>query len=110
MIVGTLYKAQDNRRDAGFSIFYMGINMGSFIAPLLTGLLARDHNWHLGFGIGGLGMLVALLIFRVFAIPQLQAFNQLRQENDNWNKPIVENKMRQKLLSLFYYLSQSLLP
>ena len=38
--------------------------MGSFIAPLITGLLARDYGWHLGFGIGGLGMLIALLIFR----------------------------------------------
>lgn len=82
--------------------------MGSFIAPLLTGLLARDHNWHLGFGIGGLGMLVALLIFRIFAIPQLQTFNQLRQENDNCNKPIVENKNAPKIAFSFYYLSQSL--
>lgn len=80
VIVGTLYKAQDSRRDAGFSIFYMGINTGSFIAPLITGLLARDYGWHLGFGIGGIGMLIALLIFRFLAIPQLQTFNELRQE------------------------------
>ncbi|NUF32211.1 MFS transporter, partial [Acinetobacter oleivorans] len=101
VIVGTLYKAQDSRRDAGFSIFYMGINMGSFIAPLITGILARDHGWHLGFGIGGLGMLIALLIFRALAIPQLQSFNQLRQENDNWNKPIVENKNAPKIVFSF---------
>lgn len=101
VIVGTLYKAQDSRRDAGFSIFYMGINLGSFIAPLLTGLLARDHNWHLGFGIGGLGMLVALLIFRVLAVPQLQTFNELRQENDNWNKPVVQNKNAPKIAFSF---------
>ncbi len=103
MIVGTLYKAQDNRRDAGFSIFYMGINMGSFIAPLITGILARDHGWHLGFGIGGLGMLVALLIFRALAIPQLQSFNQLRQQNDNWNKPVVENKNAPKIAFSFLF-------
>ncbi len=83
------------------SPFYMGINLGSFIAPLLTGLLARDHNWHLGFGIGGLGMLVALLIFRVLAVPQLQTFNELRQENDNWNKPVVQNKNAPKIAFSF---------
>ena len=55
VIVGTLYKANDSRRDAGFSIFYMGINMGSFIAPLITGLLAKDHGWHLGFALVALG-------------------------------------------------------
>jgi POT family proton-dependent oligopeptide transporter len=76
VIMGTLYKANDARRDAGFSIFYMGINMGSFIAPLITGLLAKDHGWHLGFGIGGIGMLIALLIFRFMAMPQLQTFNE----------------------------------
>ncbi|EOQ64890.1 hypothetical protein F935_00542 [Acinetobacter calcoaceticus ANC 3811] len=103
VIVGTLYKAQDNRRDAGFSIFYMGINMGSFIAPLITGILARDHGWHLGFGIGGLGMLVALLIFRALAIPQLQSFNQLRQQTDNWNKPVVENKNAPKIAFSFLF-------
>ena len=101
VIVGTLYKAQDSRRDAGFSIFYMGINMGSFIAPLITGILARDHGWHLGFGIGGLGMLIALLIFRALAIPQLQSFNQLRQQTDNWNKPVVENRNASKIAFSF---------
>ncbi|MCZ1178216.1 peptide MFS transporter [Acinetobacter pittii] len=101
VIVGTLYNAQDSRRDAGFSIFYMGINMGSFIAPLITGILARDHGWHLGFGIGGLGMLIALLIFRALAIPQLQSFNQLRQQTDNWNKPVVENRNAPKIAFSF---------
>ncbi|WP_447502022.1 peptide MFS transporter, partial [Acinetobacter pittii] len=101
VIVGTLYKAQDSRRDAGFSIFYMGINMGSFFAPLITGILARDHGWHLGFGIGGLGMLIALLIFRALAIPQLQSFNQLRQQTDNWNKPVVENRNAPKIAFSF---------
>ncbi len=101
--MGTLYKAQDSRRDAGFSIFYMGINMGSFIAPLITGILARDHGWHLGFGIGGLGMLIALLIFRTLAIPQLQSFNQLRQQTDNCNKPVVENKNAPKIVFSFLF-------
>ncbi len=84
-----------------FPFFYMGINMGSFIAPLITGILARDHGWHLGFGIGGLGMLIALLIFRTLAIPQLQSFNQLRQQTDNCNKPVVQNKNAPKIAFSF---------
>ncbi|MDR2059993.1 MAG: oligopeptide:H+ symporter, partial [Acinetobacter sp.] len=103
VIVGTLYKAQDARRDAGFSIFYMGINMGSFIAPLITGLLVRDHGWHLGFGIGGLGMLIALFIFRFRAIPQLETFNALRQENNSCSKPVIENKNAPKIVFGFLF-------
>jgi POT family proton-dependent oligopeptide transporter len=56
VIVGQLYAQGDQRRDAGFSIFYMGINLGAFIAPLVCGKLGQDINWHLGFGAAGLGM------------------------------------------------------
>ncbi|MEQ1453791.1 peptide MFS transporter [Acinetobacter seifertii] len=104
VIVGTLYKTDDARRDAGFSIFYMGINMGSFIAPLITGLLVQNHGWHLGFGIGGIGMLIALLIFRFFALPQLQTFNELRQETNTCNKPVVDNKNAPKIVFSFLFV------
>ncbi|MEQ1086607.1 peptide MFS transporter [Acinetobacter seifertii] len=104
VIVGTLYKTHDARRDAGFSIFYMGINMGSFIAPLITGLLVQNHGWHLGFGIGGIGMLIALLIFRFFALPQLQTFNKLRQETNTCNKPVVDNKNAPKIVFSFLFV------
>ncbi|MDB0280438.1 MFS transporter [Acinetobacter seifertii] len=104
VIVGTLYKIHDARRDAGFSIFYMGINMGSFIAPLITGLLVQNHGWHLGFGIGGIGMLIALLIFRFFALPQLQTFNELRQETNTCNKPVVDNKNAPKIVFSFLFV------
>nr|WP_212511079.1 peptide MFS transporter [Acinetobacter seifertii] len=104
VIVGTLYKTHDARRDAGFSIFYMGINMGSFIAPLITGLLVQNHGWHLGFGIGGIGMLIALLIFRFFALPQLQTFNELRLETNTCNKPVVDNKNAPKIVFSFLFV------
>src|SRR4051794_27951955 len=48
-LVGSLYSREDARRDAGFSIFYMGINLGAFIGPLLAGYLAQRVDWHLGF-------------------------------------------------------------
>ena len=46
VIVGKLYAPGDSRRDAGFSIFYMGINLGAFIAPLICGYLGQQINWH----------------------------------------------------------------
>ncbi|MEM1370726.1 MAG: peptide MFS transporter [Pseudomonadota bacterium] len=79
-LVGGLYKPDDPRRDAGFSIFYMGINIGAFIAPIITGFLAQSelfkswlehmgfdpaHSWHWGFGAAGVGMTVAIVWFLV---------------------------------------------
>jgi POT family proton-dependent oligopeptide transporter len=60
-IVGTLYSKDDSRRDAGFSIFYMGINLGAFIAPLITGYLGQRINWHFGFAAAGVGMTLGLI-------------------------------------------------
>jgi proton-dependent oligopeptide transporter, POT family len=60
-IVGQLYPAGDPRRDAGFSIFYMGINLGAFIAPLAVGYVGQRVNWNLGFGLAGIGMTLGLI-------------------------------------------------
>jgi POT family proton-dependent oligopeptide transporter len=60
-IVGTLYTRDDPRRDAGFSLFYMGINLGAFIAPLVTGWLGQKINWHIGFAAAGVGMVLGLI-------------------------------------------------
>lgn len=65
-IVGQLYAPGDVKRDAGFSIFYMGINIGAFAAPLLTSALA-DYNWHLGFGLAGFGMVLGLIQYKLTA-------------------------------------------
>jgi proton-dependent oligopeptide transporter, POT family len=77
-MVGGLYREGDERRDAGFSIFYMGINIGGFIAPLVTGFLAQSNlfkswlvawgydpalSWHWGFGAAGVGMTLGLIIY-----------------------------------------------
>lgn len=62
-VVGELYSEQDRRRDAGFSIFYMGINLGSFLAPLIVGTVGMDYNFHLGFGIAAVGMFLGLVMF-----------------------------------------------
>ncbi len=76
VIVGQLYAAHDVRRDAGFSLFYMGINLGAFLGPLITGYLAQDAGfrtilqgwgfdpnsaWHFGFGVAGVGMTLGVI-------------------------------------------------
>ena len=65
-MVGGLY-ANDSgaRRDAGFSIFYMGINLGAMIAPLICGYLGENVNWHYGFGAAGVGMVIGLVQYRL---------------------------------------------
>ena len=60
-IVGSLYETDDARRDAGFSIFYMGINLGAALGPLIAGYLAQRVDWHLGFACAGIGMTLGLI-------------------------------------------------
>jgi POT family proton-dependent oligopeptide transporter len=60
-MLGSLYDEQDARRDAGFSLFYMGINLGAFIGPLIAGALAQRVDWHLGFACAGVGMTLGLI-------------------------------------------------
>ncbi|HEY1305948.1 MAG TPA: peptide MFS transporter [Vicinamibacterales bacterium] len=60
-LVGSLYERGDTRRDAGFSLFYMGINLGAFIGPLIAGYLAQKVDWHVGFAAAGVGMTLGLI-------------------------------------------------
>jgi len=60
-IVGQLYAKDDPRRDSGFSIFYMGINLGAFFSPILCGYLGQEIGWHWGFGAAGVGMTFGLV-------------------------------------------------
>jgi len=64
-LVGALYKPGDARRDAGFSIFYMGINLGALFGPLIAGYLAQKVDWHLGFACAGVGMTFGLIQYVV---------------------------------------------
>ena len=64
-IVGDLYKDKGAKRDAGFSIFYMGINVGAFSGQLIVGYLGEQIDWHYGFGAAAVGMLLGLIMFRV---------------------------------------------
>ena len=66
-IVGELYPDGGARRDAGFSVFYMGINLGAFFGPLVTGWLGESNHWHWGFGAAGVGMVLGLIQYRAGA-------------------------------------------
>lgn len=65
--VGTFYEENDVRRDRGFNLFYMGINVGAFLAPLTCGAIGQDPNlgWHYGFGLAGIGMVIGVIVFIV---------------------------------------------
>ncbi|MEH7176914.1 peptide MFS transporter [Neobacillus vireti] len=63
-VVGDLYSESDDRRDAGFTIFYMGINLGGFLAPIIVGSV-MGYSFHLGFGIAAVGMFAGLIMFVV---------------------------------------------
>jgi len=67
-MVGQLYAEGDPRRDAGFTIFYMGINVGAFLGPIVCGYLAQTagFGWHWGFAAAGVGMLLGLLVYLLF--------------------------------------------
>jgi POT family proton-dependent oligopeptide transporter len=64
-IVGDLYPEGGARRDAGFSVFYSGINVGALLGPLVCGFLGEKINWHLGFGAAGIGMVLGLIQYRI---------------------------------------------
>jgi POT family proton-dependent oligopeptide transporter len=68
--VGGLYAPGDHRRDRAFSIFYVGINLGAFLAPLICGTLGESIGWHYGFAAAGVGMCIGLCIY-LYALPIL---------------------------------------
>jgi POT family proton-dependent oligopeptide transporter len=62
-IVGSLYPEHSTKRDGGFTIFYMGINLGAAMSPLLCGYVGETYGWHWGFGLAAIGMLIGLAVF-----------------------------------------------
>ena len=80
-IVGSLYDRNDTRRDAGFSIFYMGINLGATIGPIIAGWLAQRVDWHIGFASAGVGMTFGLIQYvrgRKYLQPAVERLEQQR--------------------------------
>ena len=97
-MVGRLYPEGDDRRDSGFTIFYMGINTGAFLAPLVCGYLGYEYGWHYGFGAAGIGMLAGLFVF-------MSGMNS-GVFGDNGNQPAeyLDTKMYGIRTDYFFYL------
>ena len=104
-MVGRLYNEGDSRRDSGFTIFYMGINIGAFLAPLACGYLGMSENWgwHYGFGAAGIGMLIGLIFF--WRGIEDGVFNN----NGNQPEEYKEKKMYGLRTDYFFYLIAILL-
>ena len=105
--VGALYAPGDRRRDRAFSIFYVGINLGAFLAPLVCGTLGEELGWHYGFAAAGVGMTTGLVIY-LFAAPALpkesfaeRAAVQQPAERTAW-QPIVALLLLFVPVSLFW--------
>ena len=88
VLVGTLYDRADPRRDPAFTIFYMGINVGAALGPIIAGYLGQTYGWQYGFGAAGVGMLIGLLLF-VWGAPLLvdpgQAERDRSADGQGWN-------------------------
>ena len=96
-MVGGLYKEGDIRRDKGFSIFYIGINLGSLLATMIVGLVVLKWGWHAGFGLAGIVMLLGLLNFIYGQKYLTQVGNFIKTENDP--DEISYGKLYSKLFS-----------
>ena len=92
-IVGDLYPEGGARRDAGFSIFYMGINVGAFFGQIVTGVLGENVGWHWGFGAAGVGMLLGLF---TFAFMSRKTLGTLGLEPSRHPDPAVDKQQKRR--------------
>jgi len=102
-MVGGLYKPGDGRRDTGFTIFYVGINIGAFAAPLLIGYLGEVVNWHYGFGLAGIGMMIGQVVY-IWGQKYLKDVGNYippkKLEGSNKRVPLTKNE-KDRLVVLF---------
>jgi POT family proton-dependent oligopeptide transporter len=90
--VGGLYAPGDRRRDRAFSIFYVGINLGAFLAPLVCGTLGESYGWHYGFTAAGIGMVLGLVIYLI-GLPTLPS-DDVRKPAGKPQQPLSRDEWR----------------
>jgi POT family proton-dependent oligopeptide transporter len=106
--VGGLYAPGDGRRDRAYSIFYVGINIGAFLAPLVCGTLGEEAGWHYGFAAAGVGMLIGLAIY-LYALPLLPADElQKARENQSARRALDGNEWRGVIALLVLFVPTTL--
>ena len=108
-MVGGLYEPGDDRRDKGFTIFYIGINIGAFLSALVVGYIGETYGWHYGFGLAGIGMLLGQIVFmwgQKFLKGVGEATSELSPaEAEAKNKPLTQvEKDRMKVMFLSFLL------
>ena len=104
-MVGRLYPHNDPRRDGGFTIFYMGINLGAFLSPLVCGTLGEKLGWHYGFAAAGVGMLFGLFIF---VAGQKRVDNKVNMPT--WRNSVIAGTVTSILVILLVTLWPNLKP
>ncbi|HEX3868585.1 MAG TPA: peptide MFS transporter [Gemmatimonadaceae bacterium] len=108
-IVGDLYPEGGSRRDAGFSVFYMGINLGAFLAPIVTGFLGERVGWHWGFAAAGFGMLIGVIWFRMRAPSTLGSLGLVPSTTDVRERARVRNIVSAALAVLAVVIALAML-
>jgi len=106
--IGALYEPGDPRRDRAYSIFYVGINLGAMLAPLVSGTLGEYVGWHYGFGAAGIGMTIGLLVY-LYARPMLPPDERERVVKSGADRrPLNRSEWRAILALLVLFLPTSL--
>jgi proton-dependent oligopeptide transporter, POT family len=100
--VGGLYAPGDHRRDRAYSIFYVGINLGAFFAPLVCGTLGEEAGWHFGFAAAGVGMLIGLAIY-LYGWPTLPQDELTRSAQDE-QRPLARDEIRGMIALVVLFL------
>jgi POT family proton-dependent oligopeptide transporter len=106
-MVGGLYPKGDGRRDAGFTLFYIGINIGALAAPLLVGYFGEQVDWHLGFSLAGFGMIVGQVVF-VFGGKYLKDVGNLLKHSETdahlATQPLTKNEKDRIVVLMLSFL------
>ena len=105
--VGRLYRPGDHRRDRAYSIFYVGINLGAFLAPLVCGSLGEEVGWHYGFAAAGVGMCIGLCIY-LYALPLLPPDELHGRAQSNAHAPLTPEQWRAIAALLVLFLPNTL--
>jgi len=91
-MVGGLYKLGDDRRDKGFYVFYIGINLGAFLGALIVGAVAAEYGWHYGFGLAGIGMAFGQVVY-IYGIKFLGSVGDFIGNEDSPNKDLLKKPL-----------------
>ncbi len=107
-MVGGLYHKGDNKRDTGFYIFYMGINIGAFLGALTVGAVAAKYGWHYGFGLAGIGMAIGQLVY-FYGLQYLEGVGEFigsdkSPDKELMNKPLTKVEKDRMLVMFLSFL------